>query len=171
MQNHLISSKTQFWITIFFTYPLFLKNRRFWPPDNIFWWKNSVLQVSGRNTLENAYKITSKSKFSTPKRANSVPPAPCLKLQSAMVMFSAHSVRHTQHRHAWSDRCALAPDCYLRQGAGGMKIARLGSRTWFLRWFYKRSQAYFGQKLEHSFSIKNRCLDVNKDDFWEKCVP
>ena len=30
-----------------------------------FLWKNRVLQVSGRNTLENAYKITSKSKFST----------------------------------------------------------------------------------------------------------
>ena len=28
--------------------------------------KNSVLQVSGRNTFENAFKITSKSKFSTP---------------------------------------------------------------------------------------------------------
>ena len=27
--------------------------------------KNSVLQVSGRNTLENVIKITSKSKFST----------------------------------------------------------------------------------------------------------
>ena len=27
--------------------------------------KHSVLQVSGRNTFENAYKITSKSKFST----------------------------------------------------------------------------------------------------------
>ena len=25
------------------------------------------------------------------------------------------------------------PDCNLRQGAGGMKIARNGSRTWFLR--------------------------------------
>ena len=25
------------------------------------------------------------------------------------------------------------PDCYLRQGAGGMEIARNGSRTWFLR--------------------------------------
>ena len=31
----------------------------------LFWWTNNVLQVSGRNTLENAYKITSKSKFST----------------------------------------------------------------------------------------------------------
>ena len=26
-----------------------------------------------------------------------------------------------------------AADCYLGQGAGGMKIVRLGSRTWFLR--------------------------------------
>ena len=43
----------------------FLKNRRSWPPDNVFWWKNNVLQISSRNTLENAYKITSKSKFST----------------------------------------------------------------------------------------------------------
>ena len=36
----------------------------FWHPYNVFWWKNSVLQVSGRNTFENAYKITSKSTFS-----------------------------------------------------------------------------------------------------------
>ena len=43
----------------------FLKNRSFWPPDNVFWWKSSVLQVSGRTTFENVYKITSKSKFST----------------------------------------------------------------------------------------------------------
>ena len=43
----------------------FLQNHCFWPPDNGFWWKNYVLQVSGRDTLENAIKITSKSKFST----------------------------------------------------------------------------------------------------------
>ena len=43
----------------------FFVNRRFWSPDNVFWWKNNVLQVSGRNTVENACKITSKSKFST----------------------------------------------------------------------------------------------------------
>ena len=47
-------------------------------------------------------------------------------------------------------------DCYLRQGASGTEFARNGSRTCFLRWFYRRSQARFGQKLEeHSFSIKN----------------
>ena len=39
-------------------------------------------------------------------------------------------------------------DCSLRQGAGGTEFARFGSRTCFLRWFYKRSQAYFGQKPE-----------------------
>ena len=34
-----------------------------------------------------------------------------------------------------------------------------------------RSQAYFGQKLEeHVFSIKNRCLEVEKHDFSETCV-
>ena len=31
----------------------------------MFLWKNSVLQVFGRDTLENAIKITSKTKFST----------------------------------------------------------------------------------------------------------
>ena len=31
------------------------------------------------------------------------------------------------------DFCVWDSDCNLRQGAGGMKIARLGSRTWFLR--------------------------------------
>ena len=32
---------------------------------------------------------------------------------------------------AWEGKWTA--DYYLRQGAGGMKIARLGSRTWFLR--------------------------------------
>ena len=50
--------------TVFFKYRIFLKNQHFWPPDNVLLWKNRVLQVSGRNTLENAYKIISKSKFS-----------------------------------------------------------------------------------------------------------
>ena len=52
-------------------------------------------------------------------------------------------------------------DCNLRQGAGGMKIARNGSIILFLKRFYKRSQMYFGQKPEeYSFSIKKRCLEV-----------
>ena len=37
----------------------------FWHPDGVFQWKSRVLQVSGRNTFENTYKITSRSKFST----------------------------------------------------------------------------------------------------------
>ena len=37
-------------------------------------------------------------------------------------------------------------DCSLRQGVGGTEFARFGSRTCFLRWFYKHSQTYFGQK-------------------------
>ena len=62
-------------------------------------------------------------------------------------------------------------DCYLRQGAGGTEFARNGSRTCFLRWFHKRSQAYFGQKLEeHCFPIKKQCLEVSNDDFWEKWI-
>ena len=66
--------------TIFVTYflglfgsitdPFFKKhfffNHRFCPPDNVFGSSKRVLQASGRNTPENAYKITSKSKFSTP---------------------------------------------------------------------------------------------------------
>ena len=60
-------------------------------------------------------------------------------------------------------------DCYLRQGAGGTEFARFGSRTCFLRWFYKRSQTHFGQKPEeHRVSIKNHCLEVKNVDFWEK---
>ena len=62
-------------------------------------------------------------------------------------------------------------DCSLRRGAGGTEFARFGSRTCFLRWFYKRSQTYFGQKPEeHGFSIKKRCLEIKNDDFWEKYV-
>ena len=68
--------------------------------------------------------------------------------------------------------------CHLRQGAhpawqgaGGTEFARNGSRTCFLRWLYKSSQTYFGQKPEeHCFSIKKRCLDVKNDDFREKHV-
>ena len=33
----------------------------------------------------------------------------------------------------------LVPDCSLRQGAGGTEFICFGSRTCFLRWFYKRS--------------------------------
>ena len=51
-------------------------------------------------------------------------------------------------------------ECSLRQGAGGTEFEHFGSRTCFLSWFYKRSQAYFGQKPEeHGFSIKKRCLE------------
>ena len=46
-------------------------------------------------------------------------------------------------------------DCYLRQeahpawqGAGGTEFARIVSRTLFLRWFYKHSEAYLDLKPE-----------------------
>ena len=40
-----------------------------------------------------------------------------------------------------------------------------------LKWFYKRSQAYFGQKPEeHGFLIKKRCLEVKNDDFLENML-
>ena len=69
-------------------------------------------------------------------------------------------------------------DCYLRQGAhpawqgaSGTEFARSGSITCFLRWFYKRSQTYFGQKPEeHGLSIKKRCLELKNKDFWENLV-
>ena len=52
--------------------------------------------------------------------------------------------------------CLLGSDCSLWQGAGGTEFARFGSRTCFLRWFYRRSQAYFGQNSEeHVKTIKN----------------
>ena len=61
-------------------------------------------------------------------------------------------------------------DCYLRQGAhpawqgaSGTDFVRNGSRTCFLRLFYKRSQAYFGQKpAEQDLSIKKCCLEVKQ---------
>ena len=56
-------------------------------------------------------------------------------------------------------------DCYLRQGDGGTKIARLGSRTCFLREFHNRSEAYFGQKSEeHVETFKKRHMEVNNND-------
>ena len=58
----------------------------------------------------------------------------------------------------------ICSDCYLRQGDGGTEAASFGSKTCFLRWFYKCSQAYFGQKPEeHGFSIKKRCLEAQND--------
>ena len=57
-------------------------------------------------------------------------------------------------------------DCSLRQGAGGTEFAHFGSRTCFLRWFYKRSQTYFGQKSEeHIKTIKKRCLESRTTSF------
>ena len=53
--------------------------------------------------------------------------------------FQASAVNRTSLVTHWAD-------CYLRQGAGGTEFARFGSRTCFLKWFSKRSQAYFGQK-------------------------
>ena len=51
--------------------------------------------------------------------------------------------------------------CSLRQGAGDKEFPRFGSRTSFLRWFYKRSQTYFGQNSEaHIKTIKKRGLEV-----------
>ena len=65
----------------------------------------------------------------------------------------------------------MLPDCSLRQGAGGTEFAHFGSRTCFLRWFYKRAQAYFGQNPEeHIKTIKKRSMEVKNNDFWEKCV-
>ena len=75
---------------------------------------------------------------------------------------------HCKSAHRASCNC---PDCYLRQGAGGMKIARFGSRTCFLRWFHNRSETYFGQNSEeHAKTIKTRHMEVKNDDFLEKCV-
>ena len=43
---------------------IFIKNRRFCHPYNVFLWFHNDLQIVDRNTLPNDYKITSKSKFS-----------------------------------------------------------------------------------------------------------
>ena len=67
-------------------------------------------------------------------------------------------------RHC-SDRARITPvtDCSLRQGAGGREFARLGSRTWFLMRFLKRSEAYLGQKPEeHYFLIKKTLSEGQK---------
>ena len=142
MQNHLeISSKTQFWNLCFLCNTFFSKNHSFWPPYNgyynVFWWKNNFLQISGRNTLENADKITSKTKFSTP----------IVQFSSPLHPASSYSLKYNVGTKSQKKMTTyfLLTDCYLRQGAGGMKIARLGSRTLFLRWFSWRSQAYLEQ--------------------------
>ena len=51
---------------LFFSITIFSRKSSFLTSRQPFLIKNNVLQVSGRNTLENAYRITSKSKFSTP---------------------------------------------------------------------------------------------------------
>ena len=57
-------------------------------------------------------------------------------------------------------------DCSLRQGAGGTKTARFGFRPCFLRYFYNRSEVYFGQKSkEHVKNIKERCICMRNTDF------
>ena len=66
MQNHLdFYQKVSLGITYFFRNPFFSKIVVFDLQTTFVYQKKNVLQVSGRNTLENAYKITSKSKFST----------------------------------------------------------------------------------------------------------
>ena len=52
-----------------------------------------------------------------------------LQVSNRNALENAHKIQvltPTTIRTRWSD-------CYLRQGAGGMKIARNGSTTWFLR--------------------------------------
>ena len=44
---------------------MFFKNRCFWHPYGVFCWCWCVVQISGRNTLENVFQITSQGKFST----------------------------------------------------------------------------------------------------------
>ena len=57
--------KKSVWVTYFSRNTFFSKINLFDLQTMFFDGKNSVLQVSGRNTLETVYKITSKSKFST----------------------------------------------------------------------------------------------------------
>ena len=57
------------------------------------------------------------------------------------------------------------PDCSLRQGARGIKTARVGSRTCLLSVFYNRSEAYFGQESkEHVTTIKKTWFLHKSDD-------
>ena len=82
-------------------------------------------------------------------------------------------IKSDSHRKTSKEirRTSHYSDCYLRQGVGGTEFANfVRSRTCFLRWFYKRSQTYFGQKSEeHNFSIKNT-LSGGKY-FFEKYAP
>ena len=97
MQNHLdILSKSQFLITYFLQYLTFLPNLLFWPPGNIFWSTNRVLQVSGPDTLQNALKITSKSKFSTP----------IVQIPSHLHPALSYSLRGGSHKGIDSDLCS-----------------------------------------------------------------
>ena len=51
----------------------------------------------------------------------------------------------------WTHLGSQNADRSLRQGAGGTEFARFGSRTCFLRWFHRRSQAYFCQTWRTRF--------------------
>mgnify|MGYP005706074945 CR=1 FL=1 len=98
----------------------------------------------------------------------------CKNLQ--MIIFAEGGGIRCASLPQWeSNMCSNKPelrafsDCSLRQGAGGTEFAHLGSRTCFLRWFYKRYQTYFGQKSEdHIKTIKKTNMDVKNDDFWKQ---
>ena len=100
--------------------------------------------------LENAIKITSTSKFSTPivQIPSHLHPALSygldkgklplyLRLEGnyideAIIQEKTYNVfPAVSHKNTKTD----GSDCSLRQGAGGREFARLGSRTWFLRLF------------------------------------
>ena len=69
----------------------------------------------------------------------------------------------------WASPASLLADCSLRQGAGGTEFARFGLRTSFLRWFYNRSQTYFGQKSEEQVdTVKKFYMEVKTTIFFIK---
>ena len=138
MQNHLeMSSKSKFWITWLFPWHFFLKNRRCWPPDKVFWWKNRVLQVSGRNTLENAIKITSKNKFST---------------HFVQFLFHLHPARQGAHPALSNSLLCQrltchhpeVSDCNLRQGARHLKGTYEGEFLMYIFGFFRPIWALVG---------------------------
>ena len=73
-----------------------------------------------------------------------------------------------QQNHIFIRRKHSGTTCrlYLKAGCRWDENCTIGVENLLLRWFYGRSQTYFGQKPEeHCFSIKNRCLEVQKTIF------
>ena len=167
MQNHLeISSKTQFWITIFLHNPFSSKIVVFDVQTTFF--------LKGNPSRESLQGIPPGNPSKKTYIFNYFYEKYCFEayLFLSLEALSLWTAPDRIDFGTWLIllRMGQNPDCSLRQGAGGTEFARFASRTCFLRWFYRRYQAYFGQNFEeHCSSIKSIVLR-SKTTIFEKHV-